>query len=149
LLEVPYREEVMRYVRQVVKELNPVCVVLYGSVAKGIFGVGSDIEILVVAEGLPESFLERLGVLYELSDGEAPIEAVAYTPEEFSAMLERRHPTALHALEDGIPLHGQEYFMEMKRRLQETKRETGLVRVEGCWIPVKLLEKTLGRRLSL
>ena len=147
MLEVPYREEVMKYVKQVIRELKPVCIVLYGSAAKGTFGVGSDIDILVVAEGLPRSFLERLRLLYELSDGNAPIEPVAYTPEEFSAMLEKRHPTALHALEDGIPLYGREYFIKMRKRLLEIKRETGLILVEGCWIPTKLLEKTLDRRL--
>jgi len=112
--------------------VNPSTVILYGSVAKGQQGVWSDVDIIVVAE-FEESFLDRISTLIELIEGEAPIEPLGYTPQEFMNMIENCNPTALEVMEYGIPLLGEEVFEEMKKRFEEVKAKLGLRRIKTGW----------------
>jgi predicted nucleotidyltransferase len=107
--------------------------VLFGSVAKGEQGVGSDVDILIIAESLPSNFLERSRLLFELNQSFAPIEPVGYTPKEFLLMLERRHPTALYAVADGLVLRDDGFMKEAKRVFELVKKKFGLVRVKHGW----------------
>ncbi|MBA2317030.1 MAG: nucleotidyltransferase domain-containing protein [Euzebyales bacterium] len=54
-------------------------VAVFGSVARGDFNVWSDVDVLIVADGLPDDYWSRLVVL-----GDAPcgIEPVAWTSSE-------------------------------------------------------------------
>ena len=128
-----YRRETSRYMRNVVKRLQPETVVLYGSHATDSYGMGSDIDILVVSDDLPMNFLERLRILAELNRTTAPIEAVGYTQREFGSMLHRRHPTALDVLEEGKILYDRGFMKQMRQRFLKMKREIGLVRMEPGW----------------
>ncbi len=128
-----YRRETSRYLRNVVKRLQPEAVVLYGSHATDSYGAGSDIDILVVSDRLPMNFLERLRILAELNRTTAPIEAVGYTRREFSGMLRKRHPTALDVLEEGKILYSRGFMRQMRRRFLKMKQELGLVKVQSGW----------------
>jgi predicted nucleotidyltransferase len=130
---IPYRRALHRYTARVKRRIGARSIVLYGSAARGTFGAGSDIDILVIAEGLPKNFLERLRILDELRDSTAPIEVLAYTPDEFRRMIEKPHPTALSAIEDGIVLHDDGFFEEMRRRFSEISEKLRIVRVEDGW----------------
>ena len=62
-------------------------IILYGSYAQGTQHEGSDIDLVVISEGFAgKSYWERIDILtkaiYEVWE---PIEAVAYTPEEWQA----------------------------------------------------------------
>jgi predicted nucleotidyltransferase len=48
-----------------------------GSVARGDFNVWSDVDVIVVAEGLPESALDRLELL--MADRPPRVEVIGYT----------------------------------------------------------------------
>lgn len=78
-------------------------VVVFGSVARGDFHAGSDIDVLVVADHLPGDYRARLEVL-----GRPParVEPVAWTPEELRWQLGRRNPIAVEAEEAGVWLVG-------------------------------------------
>lgn len=113
--------------------LRSVC--LFGSVARGQDRSGSDIDILVVADGLPEDVglrhretndarmrirgteayrrLKTIGSAYLISE-------VYLTPEE----VERHPPILLDISEDGILLYDKDGFLSMvlaefRRRLKE------------------------------
>ena len=121
----------------------PAAVILYGSVARGTARRHSDIDIIVVADGLPDDWFDRLDILGdarragvtapELHDqmdvggaalaSEARIQVIGYTPDEFAAMLARAHLTALEAVDHGIVLVGGAWFAQQRERLAALKRE--------------------------
>lgn len=129
----PYAREIEIYRERVVEELKPRSVILFGSMATGEYGAGSDVDVLIISNDLPQNFLERLRVLSELNPTTAPIEAFGYTPAEFLRMLERRNPTALYAVADGKPLHDDGFFAEAKRTFERVKAKFDLVRVDRGW----------------
>ena len=99
-----------------------VCIVLFGSVAKGTYTYWSGIDLVVVAEGLPEGYFERFDLLIGLSKPCRAFDAFGYTPAEFERMLVRGHVTALDSMSDGICLHGAEYFAKMQEVYRDMVR---------------------------
>jgi len=105
LLEARRREQQERleiaraYVDRLARVLGGASALVYGSVVRGDFHRGSDIDILVVSNALPEGFLERLGVLYSVATGRE--EPKGYLLAEFERMHTRHHPTIVAALETG------------------------------------------------
>jgi hypothetical protein len=81
--------------------VRAVCV--FGSVARGDFNLWSDIDVLVVAERLPEHPARRLEALGEPVPRVQP---VAWTPGEWAGRLALRDPIALEAVERGVWLRG-------------------------------------------
>ena len=121
------------YVKNLVVRLEPRCVVLYGSLARGTYNTASDIDLVVVSEHLPDGFHERLACLQELNSARRAIDAFGYTGEEFEGMLSRGHVTALDAVADGVPLYGVPYFREV-RRIYEDMVRRGLRRSHCSWV---------------
>jgi predicted nucleotidyltransferase len=98
----------MDYCGVVVERLRPDAVILFGSLARGDFNEGSDVDILVVAD-FREPFLDRIKVLLDLNDRtRLPLEPVGYTAQEFMEMLERKNSFILEAVEKGKILYVSE-----------------------------------------
>ena len=103
LLEARRREQQERleiaraYVDRLASVLGRASALVYGSVVRGDFHRGSDIDILVISDALPEGVLERLKVLYSIATGRE--EPKGYRLAEFERMRARRHPTIVAALE--------------------------------------------------
>jgi hypothetical protein len=133
MVSFPYAKEVEIYCKKLVEKLRPRSIILYGSMARGDYGVGSDVDILVISDDLPPNFLERLRLLSEANPTLAPIQAVGYTPAEFLQMIHRRHPTALYAVADGKPLHDDGFFQGTKQVFEKVKKDFDLVRTEHGW----------------
>lgn len=78
-------------------------VVVFGSVARGDFHDSSDVDVLIVADGLSERPLERNAAL-----GLPPprVEFVAWTPDEWRRERDRGNPIAVEARERGLLLRG-------------------------------------------
>ena len=92
-------EEARAFARRVRRAYPDARVLLYGSVARGDFHEESDLDLLVVASGLPKDPLERLKALYRFVEGcEEP---KGFTPEEFEA---ERQAGRLWYLEDSLAL---------------------------------------------
>ncbi len=75
------------YAERVRTRLGEARVFLFGSVARGDFHRGSDLDLLVVAPGLPEDPLERARLLFAL--GEGLEEPRGLLPEEFDRLKAR------------------------------------------------------------
>ena len=121
-------------------------IVLYGSIARGKALPESDIDLLVVAEGLPSSYSERVKWLRNIlrgieefrielwrSKGLYPlIDIIALTPEEAKVS----HPIYLDMIEDAIILFDRGIIKEKLREVKERLRALGARRVEtpsGGW----------------
>ncbi len=78
-------------------------VVVFGSVARGDFNRGSDVDVLVVADGLPEGVAARM----ELLGSPVPrVQALGWTPAELVIQLARRDPIAVEAYGAGVVIRG-------------------------------------------
>jgi predicted nucleotidyltransferase len=72
---------------------------VFGSVARGDHHIGSDIDVLVVATGLPDHPIDRLRTLAPLS---GRVEAVVWSPEELTAAEERGDEIAVEVATVGV-----------------------------------------------
>lgn len=134
--ELPYWGDIQKYVEAIKASLRPKLILLYGSLARGTFGLGSDVDILVIAENLPKNPNERLKLLYDLDRTHAPIDAKAYTPEEVKRMLLKGHPLIMDALEDGEVLYADEdYLRKLMAMFKMAKKK--FRRFERGWIRIE------------
>lgn len=101
------QRELVARARQFADALDPAlgvrAVVVFGSVARGDFNKWSDIDVLVVAEALPDRVLERCDALGSLPPGVQP---VAWTPAEWTLQCSRRNPITAEAVDGGVWLVG-------------------------------------------
>jgi predicted nucleotidyltransferase len=79
-------------------------VVLAGSVARGDFNLWSDIDVIVVADGLPARLPDRLALL--TVDAPSGVQPAGFTPAELRRAAQRANRLVLDAAEHGIVLAG-------------------------------------------
>lgn len=92
----------MQFAQRTSEALGKVTVWIYGSVARGDFNHWSDVDILVVAESLPERLPDRLELLFRLA---LPcVEPKGYTVAEFKQLLAKNCPNLRMMLCDAILL---------------------------------------------
>ena len=134
-LSLPERfaDPLIDFGQQLIRRLQPQCIILYGSLARDTYTVASDIDLVVVTTGLSDSFHDRLAQLQDLNETHRSIDAFPYTPQEFEAMLRQGHVTALDAVSDGVPLYGETYFEGLREILEDMVRR-GLHRTSCSWV---------------
>lgn len=99
-----------QYVAGLPDDVTIVAAAVVGSVARGDFNVWSDIDVVVVAEDLPASMLERQALLLR---GVTPgIQPVGFEPAEFRAALAKHSRLACEVLEAGVLLVGDRFFRD-------------------------------------
>ncbi len=84
--------------------LDVLAAVVFGSVARGDFNRWSDIDVLVVARGLPQGARERLALLG--ADAPLGVQPVGWTPEELAERAARRDPIARECATLGVVVYG-------------------------------------------
>ncbi len=78
-------------------------VVVFGSVARGDFNLGSDVDVLVVADDLPGRLPDR----QELLSFPVPrVQALGWTSDEMATQLRRQDPIAVEAYQTGVVIRG-------------------------------------------
>ncbi len=85
--------------------IRPVRVVLFGSAARGQFDALSDIDLIVVAEDVPERFGDRFARVYDLVDPRFGLDVFVYTPDECRRMLADGNPLLERAEAEGRVLY--------------------------------------------
>lgn len=106
-------EVAREYVRRASARIPVIAAAVVGSVARGDFNVWSDIDVVLVAEELPERAPDRQGLLLEPST--PGIQPVGFTRAEFQAALRKGNRLAREAVGVGVPLVGERFFAESKR----------------------------------
>jgi len=91
------------YVKELSAKLEIVEAYVIGSVARGDFNDGSDIDVVIIARNLPRHPLERMKLLYE--NIPALVEPKAYTEQEFSKLLQKGNPIVIECNKIGIKIY--------------------------------------------
>jgi len=116
-----------------------ISIVVYGSVARGTARKDSDIDLLVVAEGLPKSRMKRQQIFLEVEEGlnsvveelwskgvHVDFSPIMLTPEEASKI----RPIYLDMVEDAVVLYDKDMFFEtILERLRKRLKELGAKRI--------------------
>lgn len=105
------------YVERLAARVPVVGAVVAGSVARGDFNVWSDVDVVVVADDLPEGALDRAALL--LVDAPPRVQPIGYTPAELGAAWQARNRLVLEAVEHGVVIAGGDVFAT---RLREAGR---------------------------
>jgi predicted nucleotidyltransferase len=126
------KKAIQEYCTEVIKKFKPACIILYGSRATGTFTGTSDFDIIVISNNFEQNFLSRIKDLIDANTSSLPIEPLGYTEAEFEAMLMTFRITALDAVREGAPLYGENYFNNLKTKLNELEK-IGLYKGKASW----------------
>ncbi len=130
----PINYGIKKFCENIIKKLNPKCIILYGSLARGDFNERSDADLIVISSKLPKNYYERAQLLYDLIETLDPIEPIGFTPDEFINMIENRHCTTLFAMEEGKPLFGKKYFSFLKKIHKKIFNKYKIIKGNSSWI---------------
>ena len=157
-----YAPLLRKVVLELVRELGDslMGILLFGSVARGEARMNSDVDLLVVAEGLPSSYMERARIMARVvektrgeriklfSKGIHPtLQIIAYTPEEMEVFRALYFDLAV----DGIILYSRRgYVEELLRKIRRTLEESKARKVVlpgGRWYWVVGKDEEISSRL--
>jgi predicted nucleotidyltransferase len=100
-------EEVKRLVHRLIEDYKPQKMVLFGSLARGDYHEGSDIDLMLIKD-TDRRFVDRIGDVIRLNNTKIPLEPVVYTPKEFKEMLAGKRDFAIAIQEEGVVLYERE-----------------------------------------
>ena len=100
------------FARGLAERMPLLAAALVGSVARGDFNVWSDIDVVVVAQALPERAIEREGLLLERAP--VGVQPVGFTPAEFYRALAKGDRLAREAVTRGVPLVSAPFFAQRR-----------------------------------
>jgi len=146
MLQDPYKELLDALVKSLEKHFNLISVVIYGSVARGEAGKDSDIDLLIVADNLPDRY-ERFK-LFEMAEKDKKVKHLLESLRRkgynvfLSPIIKSRKeasiitPLYLDMVEDAVILYDKEDFFSkilerLRKRLMELKAER--VRIGKRW----------------
>jgi len=89
-----------KFAEEAAKTLGAITAWVYGSVARGDFNLWSDVDVLLIAEKLPEHPLDRAALLFRWAP--AGVEPRGLTKSEFEKALEKKDAQLLCALKDRV-----------------------------------------------
>ena len=83
------RQELTRFIEIVTQQMQPECIILFGSFAAGQVSEWSDLDLVVITQtGLP--FYERIKhILYSVRP-QVGMDVLVYTPAEWAEMISQR-----------------------------------------------------------
>jgi len=129
-----YNDEIQEYCRLVIEKYHPLCIILFGSLARPDYSERSDVDLIIIANSFPKNVDARSKSLFLLNPSFAPIEPIGFLPSEFEKMIEKRNCTAIFAMEEGIPLFGEQYFNDLKQKYLQIKKKYKIEKSISAWI---------------
>lgn len=139
-LNSPYREVLSTLLKKLIEHFgdNLISMVVFGSVARGEARRDSDIDLLLVINGLPKSRFKRQDIFMEIEDEIMDMlddlrskgyyidfSPIIKTPIEASKIT----PIYLDMVEDAIIIHDRNFIVNILCKLREKLNELGAKRI--------------------
>ena len=128
-----YAADVGRFVERAQQALDPLALILFGSLARGDYMEQSDADFCIVLRADPESpfaGIDRAAAL----DPSGAVQPLVYGAQQFRRMVEQANGLALEVMADGVFLAGDDEFREEIEALASSTRERlGIERTPGGW----------------
>jgi hypothetical protein len=122
---------VARFIEELGDMVRPRCVLLFGSYARGNFTEGGDVDVCVVADGLPADIFARRHVQGRVAI--PGVAAIGFAPAEFLESLEQGNFLVPDIMADGVPVFDEGYYEHARAAFAATVQRRGLVREEKGW----------------
>ena len=90
--------------KQVIEKYNPRSIILFGSLAKGIFREDSDIDLCIIKDTINKR--ELLTDMYINIDSNIPFDLVLYTVDEWSDCINDKSSFAYSIINTGVKIYG-------------------------------------------
>ena len=124
-----FREELMGFLERVIK-LDPVAIILFGSLGRGEHLEDSDADVAVILREERVNILEEIRKLKEL-DELGLIDVFPYGYRQFKEMIEDVNPFAFEILEGVVVYAGDEGILdEIYRKKEEVVKERQVRKTE-------------------
>ncbi|NVM37268.1 MAG: nucleotidyltransferase domain-containing protein [Candidatus Lokiarchaeota archaeon] len=108
-----------------------ICAVLIGSRSRLDFNVGSDIDLILIGNWVNDKLFDRIDELKEKMEIPfLPIDFFLYQPHEIHILIDQGNPMILDGFTEGICLFNENYFREIKNKINSYMK-TGLIDKKG------------------
>ena len=105
-MPIDYQKEIESIKTQIIEKYKPEKIILFGSAARGHFGLDSDADFLIIKKDTPYYGADRIRELSRIIERNIPVDLLVYRPEEFSKRLEMGDPFLKGILKEGKTLYG-------------------------------------------
>lgn len=99
-------EQITQVVEKIVKNVQPVKVILFGSYASGLANENSDLDLLIVKNTGAPANKRALEIRRHLRGMKIPMDIIVYTEEEIKEWKDIRGSLVYEVMEKGKVLHG-------------------------------------------
>jgi len=99
-----FNEEIDYIKKQIIEKYNPEAIILFGSLAKGIFKTNSDIDLCVIKNTNDKRTL--LADMYVCVDSTIPFDLVLYTSDEWNQCVNDKSSFAYTINNTGVKIYG-------------------------------------------
>lgn len=128
-----HTEAVGRFVERAARELRPLALILFGSLARGDYHQRSDADFCVVLAESPRSPFEGYDRVVAC-DPWGVVQPVVYGPDQFRQMVRQANGLALEVMADGLFVAGDETFrQEIEELAAQTRQQWGIERTPTGW----------------
>lgn len=125
-----FEEIIEQYIKKITEKFDIKGIILYGSVARGTAKKTSDIDLIVIASGLPD-IQDRFDFIKIKKPSK--LEAVWMTPEELTGMVDAKTGFVVDALLEGKFLKDDGTVTDAKNRLEKSLQRLHAVKLTHGW----------------
>ncbi len=126
-------EAVGHFVGRAARELQPLALILFGSLARGDYHRRSDADFCVVLAESPRFPFEGYDRVVAC-DPSGVVQPLVYGPDQFRQMIRQANGLALEVMADGLFLAGDETFgQEIEELTARTRQRLGIERTATGW----------------
>jgi uncharacterized protein len=99
-----FNEEIDYIKKQLIEKFSPKEIILFGSVAKGIFREDSDIDLCIIADTTNKR--QSLTNMYVNIESNIPFDLVLYTIDEWNNCINDKSSFAYSIINTGVKIYG-------------------------------------------
>ncbi len=123
----PHLAVVEEFVDNVVREMNPLFIIMFGALPRGDYTFNSDVDVLLVFE-------EQVTWNEVFAFGKGVVQPISKTKDAFISQLEKGNAFFIQIMEEGIILHSHEDVHDIfKSVAANTITNMKMIRVQKGW----------------